>query len=194
MPRKWPIQAGGAAGPAVALSPDMRCIASFTLLTAAATLTACTDPSPYMAISDAPGAIDESRETGEWNINLGSSGYYPAGTLTLPALVTLRVEGRKVEGEHDVNDPLAEVTLAVVDGSACRLTAPLACSGGICFAEVELTQQGLCLVRASGATADGARVDTCWFRGTWEQDAADPGFMARMDAMTEDAVDACLDR
>lgn len=172
----------------------MRCIASFTLLTAAATLTACTDPSPYMAIADAPGAIDESRDEADWNISMGSSGFYPAGTLTLPALVTLRVEGRLPEDGHEVNDPLAEATLEVVEGSACRLTAPLACSGGICFAEVELTQEGLCLVRARGATAGGARVDTCWYRGSWEQDEADAGFMARMDAMTQDALDACLEQ
>jgi hypothetical protein len=66
--------------------------------------------------------------------------------------------------------------------------------GGICFAELELTQAGLCLVRATGTTRDGIAVDTCWYRGTWEEDAADPTFPARMDEMTNHAYGACLDR
>lgn len=194
--RKWPSSAGSEAGPRVALVPVMRCLA-FTSIAAllATSLVACTDGDPYLAISDAPGPITLERDPLlDWSSSGGTLGFYPPGTATLPELFTLRLEGRHVEGgDYEVNDPLRTGTLEVVEGSACRLSAPLSCRGGICFAELELTQFGLCMVRAGGLTDEGSQLETCWYYGTWEQDPADPTFEDRMGAMTESAFEACLD-
>lgn len=165
----------------------------FACLAAAAVLAACTDATPYMAISDAPGAISLQRDpVADWSMSGGATGFFAAGDATFPQLVTLRVEARRADDDYETNDPLSAATLAVVEGSACRLTAALTCMGGICFAEVELTQAGLCVVRADGATRDDTPVESCWFRGTWQQDPVDPTFADRMTEMANRAYEACL--
>lgn len=146
-----------------------------------------------MQISEAPGSIALDRDPmGDWSTDAGTTSIVSPGSASSPQLVTLRIEGRSGDGGYVVNDPLASAAIGVIDGSACRVTAPLSCRGGICFVELELSGSGLCLVRASGTTRDGAAVDSCWYRGTWEGDVADAGFAARMQEASEAAHAACL--
>jgi hypothetical protein len=168
----------------------MRCLAWIAF----ASLAACTDAAPYMTISDASGTIAATRDdAAAWSTG-NTSQFVPPGTLALPEIVTLRIEGRHASGDYEVNDPLSGASVEIVEGSACRVTAPLECAGGVCFVELELTQTGLCMVRGAGVTRDGIEVATCWFRGTWEDDGADPQFAARMEEMTAHVYDDCVAR
>ena len=154
---------------------------------------ACTDPAPYMQISDAPGAIALERDPiRDWSTAGGTTSILAPGTATFPQTVALRIEGRHADGGYDTNDPLSRATLELVDGSACRVSVDLTCMGGICFAELELTGQGLCQVRATGVTSEGVRVDDCWYRGTWEADPADTAFALQVQQAAEDAHASCL--
>ena len=156
-------------------------------------LIACTDAMPYMQISDAPGAVALERDPiRDWSTLGGTTSVVAPGTATFPQTVTLRIEGRRPDAGYDVNDPLASAELALVAGSACRITVPLSCMGGICFAEVELTGQGLCQVRATGVTRDGIAIDDCWYRGTWEGDPADTAFTLQVQEAAENAHASCL--
>jgi hypothetical protein len=162
-------------------------------LVALASLAACTDPAPYMQISDAPGSIALERDPiRDWSTEGGTTSILTPGTATFPQTVALRIEGRHTDGGYDTNDPLSRATLALVDGSACRVSVDLTCMGGICFAEIELTGQGLCQVRATGVTRDGVAVVDCWYRGTWEADPADTRFALQVQQAAEDAHASCL--
>ncbi|HUQ01222.1 MAG TPA: hypothetical protein VM261_01950 [Kofleriaceae bacterium] len=168
---------------------------SFAALTFAslASLVACTDATPYMQISDAPGAVALERDPlRDWSTMGGTTSVHAPGTATFPQNVTLRIEGRRADGGYDVNDPLTRAELGLVEGSACRISVPLSCMGGICFAELELTGPGLCQVRATGVTRDGLAVDDCWYRGTWEGDPADTAFAMQVQESAEAAHTSCL--
>lgn len=156
-------------------------------------LVACTDAAPYMQISDAPGAVALDRDPlRDWSTMGGTTSVVAPGTAAFPQTVTIRIEGRRADGGYDVNDPLSGADLALVEGSACRITVPLSCMGGICFAELALTGQGLCQVRATGVTRDGIAVDDCWYRGTWEGDPADTALALQVQEAAEAAHASCL--
>jgi hypothetical protein len=176
--RKWPSRARFGLARRLLISGSM--IRLSLSVAALATLVACTDALPYMEIY-------EGSTTGN------TTNVVVPGTATFPQTVMLRIEGRRVEGGYDVNDPLARAELALVEGSACRITVPLSCMGGICFAELELTGAGLCQVRATGVTRDGIAIDQCWYRGTWEHDPADAAFALEVQEAAEAAHASCLD-
>lgn len=156
-------------------------------------LVGCADPLPYMQISDAPGAVALERDPNrDWSTAGGTTSVLAPGTATFPQTVSLRIEGRRADQGHGVNDPLARAALTLVEGSACRVTVPLACMGGICFAELELTGQGLCQVRANGVTRDGLAIHDCWYRGTWESDPADAAFALEVQEAADAAHASCL--
>jgi hypothetical protein len=156
-------------------------------------LVACTDGMPYMQISDAPGAVALERDPlRDWSTMGGTTAVLAPGTATFPQHVTLRIEGRRADGGYDVNDPLSRAELALVEGSACRISVPMSCIGGICFAELELPGPGLCQVRAIGLTRDGIAIDDCWYRGTWEGDPADTAFAMQVQESAEAAHASCL--
>lgn len=156
-------------------------------------LVACTDALPYMQISDAPGVVALERDPErDWSTMGGTTTVVAPGTMTFPQTVTLRIEGRRADDGYDVNDPLSRAELAVVEGSACRITVPLSCMGGICFAELELSGPGLCQARATGVTRDGVAIDDCWYRGTWEADPADTAFVVQAQEAAEAAHASCL--
>jgi hypothetical protein len=159
----------------------------------ATSLVACADDMPYMQISDAPGAVALARgPIRDWSTAGGTTSIVAPGTATFPQTITIRVESRRPDAGHDVNDPLASAELALVAGSACRVSAPLACAGGICFAELELAGPGLCQVRATGVTRDGIAVDDCWYRGTWEAEPSDTAFASQVQEAAETAHAGCL--
>jgi hypothetical protein len=156
--------------------------ASALTLVSLVTLVACTEAPPYMRISDAD----------DWSATGGTTSVVAPGTAAFPQAVTLRIEARRSDEGYDVNDPLASAALAVIDGSACRVAVPLSCTGGICFATLELSGPGLCQVRASGVTRDGIALDDCWYRGTWEADIADTAFALQVHEAAEAAHASCL--
>ncbi len=154
---------------------------------------ACTDASPYMQISEAPGAIALERDpVRDWSTAGGLTSVVAPGSGAFPETVSLRVEGRRPDEGYETNDPLRSADVELIAGSACRISNPLTCMGGICFVELELSGLGLCQVRATAVTHDGLAIGDCWYRGTWEGDPADASFVTRMQDAAEAAHASCL--
>lgn len=144
---------------------------------------ACTDTTDRtLRLADAPGAIDVPRDELAWSYSGGSAAVVAPGTLAYPQPLTVKLDIRREVDDRLYDDGIALGSFEVVPGSACRLTRAARCDGRACMAEVELTQPGVCLVRARAATPDGEELASCWYRAQWEGDTAD---RAAVDAFVE---------
>lgn len=153
---------------------------------------ACTDTTDRtLRLADAPGAIDLPRDEQAWSYSGGSAAVVAPGTIAYPQPLTVKVDILREIDDRMYEDGIALGSFEVVPGSACRLTRAARCDGRACKAEFELTQPGVCLVRARAATPDGEELAACWYRAQWEGDTADRAAVDALVELGEDQRAAC---
>jgi hypothetical protein len=161
------------------------------LLLAAALLatgaTGCTDDGPWLSVRDADGPVDQPRESWDWSTSTGGAAVAPPGSVSFPHVFSVRLEGEEPQGDGTGPAPVHGGSLEIIDGSSCRMRVPLRCAGGACEAELELTTEGICLVRARATSADGDALGACWYRALVTDDGS--GVEAQLDALSR-AADA----
>jgi len=155
---------------------------------------ACTDTTDRtLRLAEAPGSIDLPRDELAWSYSGGSAAVVAPGTLAYPQPLTVKLDIRREIDDRLYDDGIALASLEVVAGSACRLTRAARCDGRACLAEVELTQPGVCMVRARAATPDGEELASCWYRAQWEGDADDRAAVDALFELAEHQRAACED-
>jgi hypothetical protein len=162
-----------------------------SLLAATALATGCTQITRDMRLGDAPGTVDQPRDGFAWSYSGGGSSMSPIGTLTFPAPLTIKLDIQRFDGDQESIDAVAMGTVEIVPGSACRLSRGARCDGSACIAEVELTQQGVCMLRLRTATPDGEAFASCWYRAQWEGDLDDHARIDRLFKLAADQAAAC---
>lgn len=155
----------------------------------AACLTETTDR--YLRLGDADGAIDVPRDEQGWSYGGGSAVVTAPGAMAYPRRLSVKVEIQRAVDARAYPDAVAMGSVEVVPGSACRVTRAAVCDGDACLAELEQTQPGVCMVRVRAATPDGEELAQCWYRATWEGDAADQAAAAAFTEMAEQQRATC---
>lgn len=154
----------------------------------------CTDDGPWLSVRDADGPVDQPRESWDWSRGEGGAGVARPGSVSFPLVFSIRLEGEEPQGDDTGPAPVHGGSLEIIDGSSCRLRVPLRCAGGACEAELELTSEGICLVRARAVSVDGDALGACWYRSLLVDDGS--GVEAQLDALGEASMamqEACED-
>ena len=172
----------------------MKPLALAAVLVSLAAAPACvTSTDRSLRLADADGAIDAPRDDLAWSITGGSAMVTAPGAIAYPARLSIRLDIQRAVDGHEVDDAIAMGSIEVVAGSACRVTRTARCDGRACRAELELTQPGVCLVRARAATPDGEEFAHCWYRAHAEGGPADQAAVEALGELAEQQRAACED-
>ncbi|MBI4815502.1 MAG: hypothetical protein HY791_04560 [Deltaproteobacteria bacterium] len=84
-----------------------------------------------------------------------------ATITTLPA--TVRVRAAVSASAQEAKESLGTIAFSVQAGSSCRIPTEPECDSTSCLFVVEVTEHGICMVRADAFTAASDRVFGCWY-------------------------------
>ncbi|MBK9033625.1 MAG: hypothetical protein IPL61_20570 [Myxococcales bacterium] len=156
-----------------------------------ACVTDTTDRTLRLAAAD--GSVELPRDELAWSVTGGSASVTAPAAVAYPSRLTIKLDILRAVDGGEVDDAITLGSIEIVEGSACRLTRAARCDGRDCLAEVELTQPGVCLVRARAATPDGEELAQCWYHAHWEGDRADQAAVDALIEMAEQQRATCED-
>jgi hypothetical protein len=136
-----------------------------------------------------------SSTPGASSISGGSLWVAPPNSHQFPEPLTLKLRIYELCRHHDGGQCELDIrsgTMSVVAGSPCGLTIPTTCSDTRCFAEVQVTGPGNCVLQVRAETTDGYDAQTCWYRAIYEAaDPFDPAVFEMYSAKTNREVADC---